>query len=87
MWEHTETMDRKISTHTSLAGRDITYGIELPGERISTHTSLAGRDSNGDIIHFVEDISTHTSLAGRDPLSFNSASYSPYFYSHVPRGT
>ena len=34
-----------ISTHTSLAGRDLLYPDLLPFIRISTHTSLAGRDS------------------------------------------
>ena len=33
-----------ISTHTSLAGRDLRDDTVLRKYRISTHTSLAGRD-------------------------------------------
>ena len=37
----------KISTHTSLAGRDADIFQEISKISISTHTSLAGRDSPG----------------------------------------
>ena len=33
-----------ISTHTPLAGRDLTFFFSLPVIHISTHTPLAGRD-------------------------------------------
>ena len=35
---------KKISTHTSLAGRDTALGRMISIRSISTHTSLAGRD-------------------------------------------
>ena len=59
-----------ISTHTSLAGRDVAYLAVKYRLLISTHTSLAGRDS--ELGSFADDaiISTHTSLAGRDPCCF-----------------
>ena len=39
-----------ISTHTSLAGRDIVVGSEFRTSSISTHTSLAGRDEISVVI-------------------------------------
>ena len=55
----------EISTHTSLAGRDIIGFIHIYMVYISTHTSLAGRDAAGYTAHGRSAISTHTSLAGR----------------------
>ena len=34
----------KISTHTPLAGRDVSDNAKVYGDAISTHTPLAGRD-------------------------------------------
>ena len=55
-----------ISTHTSLAGRDLKSRSSRSRSFISTHTSLAGRDVTGADVAEIMDISTHTSLAGRD---------------------
>ena len=55
-----------ISTHTSLAGRDIYGWRHRDTGRISTHTSLAGRDWAMNSKTYAQIISTHTSLAGRD---------------------
>ena len=40
-------VERQISTHTSLAGRDAKQKAEKADKKISTHTSLAGRDETG----------------------------------------
>ena len=57
----------RISTHTSLAGRDSGWAAQfVVWARISTHTSLAGRDSFHSLLSMLLQISTHTSLAGRD---------------------
>ena len=39
-------LENRISTHTSLAGRDCTLPWKVNTSYISTHTSLAGRDIN-----------------------------------------
>ena len=68
-----------ISTHTSLAGRDISNHSSANSSQISTHTSLAGRDGSAiDRAAELGNISTHTSLAGRD-VKYNSQ----YFAYHA----
>ena len=77
-----------ISTHTSLAGRDLRKRDGVDVTEISTHTSLAGRDfSDSRIMATVAYISTHTSLAGRDHRAGTADDRIHDFYSHVPRGT
>ena len=56
----------QISTHTSLAGRDVNHPFHKNKSHISTHTSLAGRDYWEEKSTNPTIISTHTSLAGRD---------------------
>ena len=78
----------KISTHTSLAGRDLKALQEENAQlKISTHTSLAGRDKRIVGNGVLWGISTHTSLAGRDVDITDGTEYDIDFYSHVPRGT
>ena len=55
-----------ISTHTPLAGRDLTEDIFKVDLKISTHTPLAGRDAPEGVTRKSSLISTHTPLAGRD---------------------
>ena len=57
-----------ISTHASLAGRDLLRALVLGHGRISTHASLAGRDNRIEAARgeLARNISTHASLAGRD---------------------
>ena len=56
----------RISTHTSLAGRDSFIAERYSSTSISTHTSLTGRDTTSVKVRKIYSISTHTSLAGRD---------------------
>ena len=56
-----------ISTHASLAGRDIALrDIVRYNQMISTHASLAGRDGSPLLPLILRHSSTHASLAGRD---------------------
>ena len=76
-----------ISTHTSLAGRDLKVIFSFYYLFISTHTSLAGRDiiesnkykNRGNFYSHVP--------RGTRPLLPSFQSPPNNFYSHVPRGT
>ena len=78
----------RISTHTSLAGRD----GALIARRKSKALFLLTRPSRDVTFTAWQDggatqISTHTSLAGRDVRNVIVGEPSADFYSHVPRGT
>ena len=82
---HTQTA-AKISTHTSLAGRDFDRYLEnLVQEAISTHTSLAGRDLNVMRSWLGYNISTHTSLAGRDSAEMPRSTGMPFLLTRPSR--
>ena len=75
-----------ISTHTPLAGRDVSLNIFVGSHIISTHTPLAGRDLDDSVPKLNELISTHTPLAGRDVIVVYGFLQCSYFNSHAPRG-
>ena len=61
---------KPISTHASLAGRDMYESQIKDYIKISTHASLAGRDRREEHGERYSTISTHASLAGRDLFKF-----------------
>ena len=75
-----------ISTHTPLAGRDISYLRQWNVVFISTHTPLAGRDLKPPSPRPRPRISTHTPLAGRDLCGGLRSSQQDDFNSHAPCG-
>ena len=76
-----------ISTHTPLAGRDVTFLLFLVVQTFLLTRPL--RDVTEDRQHFhrVLRISTHTPLAGRDLSERASTETYHHFYSHAPCGT
>ena len=76
-----------ISTHTPLAGRDITGA----SSRLSIPQFLLTRPSRGVTneersLFSRKSISTHTPLAGRDIPRLPFTKIKKDFYSHAPRG-
>ena len=77
-----------ISTHTSLAGRDVIYTIYAIRDAISTHTSLAGRDQFSLIIRYsFRYFYSHVPRGTWPSFTLHVQTSVMYFYSHVPRGT
>ena len=75
-----------ISTHTPLAGRDMSPRPLLPPSSISTHTPLAGRDPGSHpLAHVLMDFYSHAPRGAR-PQRRDVLSVPFYFYSHAPRG-
>ena len=85
---HDSQSSSLISTHTSLAGRDLDPdSMGFFGE-ISTHTSLAGRD--GKTLTKTTQLKTFLlTRPSRDVTVVKENPEADYtdFYSHVPRGT
>ncbi len=64
------SLEREISTHAPLAGRDAVGTDDgLNAAKISTHAPLAGRDLALRLDMLAGTISTHAPLAGRDRKS------------------
>ena len=80
-------MMSKISTHTSLAGRDSPSGVTF--KYLVFLLTRPSRDVTMNVsdLLYVITISTHTSLAGRDLEPETWEKVLNHFYSHVPRGT
>ena len=76
-----------ISTHASLAGRDLYMPRLFCVFRISTHASLAGRDEMSTRGIKLKSISTHASLAGRDGGRCAHRRRRRHFNPRVPCGT
>ena len=78
----------RISTHTPLAGRDVSTGagtgwiIQFLLTRPSRDVTLSNYGAERN-----RKISTHTPLAGRDEGTGQAVPQQINFYSHAPRGT
>ena len=77
-----------ISTHTPLAGRDMTEN-DKKKEFLRFLLTRPLRDVTHHLLHRLCNIiiSTHTPLAGRDQLIFLYFPTTDDFYSHAPCGT
>ena len=76
-----------VSTHASLAGRDVRRAGRTAQHPVSTHASLAGRDPRPPRGEVQPRVSTHASLAGRDDGRAAGGRDDACFYPRVPCGT
>ena len=78
----------EISTHTPLAGRDLSASVVAVFISAFLLTRpLRDVTSLNCVVAFHLKISTHTPLAGRDEYHLHDLYIEPDFYSHAPCGT